>query len=137
MAQSLAWLVAFRAAQGLCYAAMVSIGIGMYRRIYPAHLLGSILGINALVVAGGTVAGLTVGGVIVTTMHWPWLFLINLPLGVLAISLAWRNLPADHEAGGAFDAKGRCFRPWRWWRLSWRSIRSGVGRLRSSACWLL
>ncbi|CAJ0796785.1 MFS transporter [Ralstonia holmesii] len=106
MAQSLAWLVAFRAAQGLCYAAMVSIGIGMYRRIYPAHLLGSILGINALVVAGGTVAGPTVGGVIVTTMHWPWLFLINLPLGVLAISLAWRNLPADHEAGGAFDAKG-------------------------------
>lgn len=106
MSGSLAWLVAFRAAQGLCYAAIVSIGIGMYRRIYPAHLLGSILGINALVVAVGTVAGPTVGGVIVTGLGWSWLFLVNLPLGMLAIGLAWRNLPPDHETGGVFDARG-------------------------------
>ena len=50
-------LVAFRSLQGFSYAAMVSIGIGMYRKIYPPELLGSILGINALIVALGTVAG--------------------------------------------------------------------------------
>lgn len=106
MTQSLEILVLFRAAQGLCYAAMVSIGMGMYRRIYPANLLGSILGINALVVAVGTVAGPTVGGVVVTVLSWPWLFLINVPLGIIAIYFSWRDLPLDREVGGTFDVIG-------------------------------
>ena len=84
-------LVAFRSLQGFSYAAMVSIGIGMYRKIYPPELLGSILGINALIVALGTVAGPTLGGIIVSTLGWPWLFLINVPFGVAALYLGLRN----------------------------------------------
>ena len=95
-------LVAFRSLQGFSYAAMVSIGIGMYRKIYPPELLGSILGINALIVALGTVAGPTLGGIIVSTLGWPWLFLINVPFGVAALYLGLRNLPAD-EGSGALD----------------------------------
>ena len=71
MANDLWTLVAFRSLQGFSYAAMVSIGIGMYRKIYPPELLGSILGINALIVALGTVAGPTLGGIIVSTLGWP------------------------------------------------------------------
>ena len=96
-------LVAFRSLQGFSYAAMVSIGIGMYRKIYPPELLGSILGINALIVALGTVAGPTLGGIIVSTLGWPWLFLINVPFGVAALYLGLRNLPADEGSGARLD----------------------------------
>ena len=80
---------------------MVSIGIGMYRKIYPPELLGSILGINALIVALGTVAGPTLGGIIVSTLGWPWLFLINVPFGVAALYLGLRNLPGRGQRRGS------------------------------------
>ena len=103
VANDLWTLVAFRSLQGFSYAAMVSIGIGMYRKIYPPELLGSILGINALIVALGTVAGPTLGGIIVSTLGWPWLFLINVPFGVAALYLGLRNLPADEGSGARLD----------------------------------
>ena len=103
VANDLWTLVAFRSLRGFSYAAMVSIGIGMYRKIYPPELLGSILGINALIVALGTVAGPTLGGIIVSTLGWPWLFLINVPFGVAALYLGLRNLPADEGSGARLD----------------------------------
>jgi DHA2 family multidrug resistance protein-like MFS transporter len=58
------------------------------------------------VVAVGTVAGPTVGGIIVTVLSWPWLFLINVPLGLVAIYFSWQDLPAGRETGGRFDSIG-------------------------------
>lgn len=109
VANDLWTLVAFRSLQGFSYAAMVSIGIGMYRKIYPPELLGSILGINALIVALGTVAGPTLGGIIVSTLGWPWLFLINVPFGVAALYLGLRNLPADEGSGARLDLSSIAF----------------------------
>lgn len=106
LSADLGQLVLFRCAQGLSYAAMVSIGIGMYRSIFPPNALGKILGINALIVALGTVAGPTAGGIIITLFDWPWLFLINIPLGAVAIYLSIRYLPDDATTTTSFDLKG-------------------------------
>lgn len=106
LSENVGQLIVFRGIQGLSYAALVSVGIGMYRKIFPPNALGATLGINALVVALGTVAGPSVGGLIVTLLGWPWLFLINLPFGIAGIWLALRYLPSDAGNGQPFDKTG-------------------------------
>lgn len=68
-------LVIMRVLQGVSYAVMISVGLGLYRVIFPPRTLGTILGINALVFAVGTAVGPALGGIIITYLSWPWLFI--------------------------------------------------------------
>ncbi len=99
-------LLAFRALQGLGAAATLSIGPSLYRSIFPSRLLGSALGLSALVVAGGYAAGPTIGGLVLSVASWPWLFVLHLPLGIFALVLAWRALPREPGRRGGFDGHG-------------------------------
>jgi len=99
-------LLAFRALQGLGAAATLSIGPSLYRSIFPSRLLGSALGLSALVVAGGYAAGPTIGGLVLSVASWPWLFVLHLPLGLFALVLAWRALPREPGRRGSFDGWG-------------------------------
>lgn len=103
---SLGLLVAMRVLQGIGYAAMVTIGLGLYRTIFPPRSLSTVLGWNALVVSFGMAVGPVVGGVLVSFLSWPWLFLINLPLGLLAFFHAYRSLPRDTGMTPGFDLFG-------------------------------
>ncbi|MGI4856911.1 MAG: MFS transporter [Janthinobacterium lividum] len=96
---SLRMLTAMRLLQGAGGAAMFSIGPAIYRTVFPTRLLGSALGINALTVAAGTAAGPAIGGAMLATLSWPWLFAVNVPLGGVAIALALRAIP-QHAANG-------------------------------------
>ena len=95
LSRSLEPLLVFRALQGLGAAATLSIGPSLYRSIFPSRLLGSALGLSALVVAGGYAAGPTVGGLVLSAASWPWLFALHVPLGLCALVLAWRALPRE------------------------------------------
>lgn len=106
LSPTLPWLIAARVLQGISYAAMVSVGIGLYRKIFPPQLLGTLLGINALVVSLGTAVGPALGGLIISYASWPWLFLINIPPGLLAVFLAYAALPNEPSATGRFDYPG-------------------------------
>lgn len=99
-------LLVFRALQGLGAAATLSIGPSIYRQIFPARLLGSALGLSALVVAGGYAAGPAIGGALLSVADWRWLFVLHLPLGVVAVVLAWRALPREAARPGGFDWQG-------------------------------
>lgn len=99
-------LLVCRALQGLGAAATLSIGPSLYRAIFPSRLLGSALGLSALVVAGGYAAGPTLSGLILSFVDWPWLFALNVPLGMLAFLLGWRALPRDEPRQGGFDSLG-------------------------------
>ena len=88
LAPSFLVLVAMRILQGLSYAVLISVGYGMYRVIFPARSLGTIFGVNALVFAVGTALGPALGGLLVSYASWPWLFYINLPLGIAAIAFS-------------------------------------------------
>lgn len=106
LARQLETLLIFRALQGLGAAATLSIGPSLYRAIFPSRLLGSALGLSALVVAGGYAAGPTLSGVILSFADWPWLFALNVPLGLVSLLLARHALPRDIPRKGSFDSQG-------------------------------
>ncbi|WP_172118522.1 MFS transporter [Halomonas hibernica] len=106
LSRNLETLLVFRALQGLGAAATLSIGPSLYRAIFPSRLLGSALGLSALVVAGGYAAGPTLSGVILSFADWPWLFALNLPLGLCSLWFAKRALPRDKPRQGSFDVLG-------------------------------
>ncbi|MFD3240769.1 DHA2 family efflux MFS transporter permease subunit [Rahnella perminowiae] len=99
-------LVTMRILQGVSYAVMISVGLGLYRVIFPPHALGTILGLNALAFAVGTAIGPALGGLIISYLDWPWLFYINLPLGALAIVFSLISLGVDTEKEKGFDWGG-------------------------------
>ena len=92
LAPSLFWLVAARFLQGLGGAAVMALGIALLRMVVPQQQLGSAIGWNALAVALSSAAGPMMGAAILSGASWPWIFAVNLPLGVLVLFLA-RALP--------------------------------------------
>jgi DHA2 family multidrug resistance protein-like MFS transporter len=100
---SLPILIAARAFQGLGAAAVMSTAPAVYRTVYPSAMLGRAVGISALTVASSSAAGPTIGGAILAVLPWPWLFALNVPIGIGATLFAWRALPAGTGRGGAFD----------------------------------
>ncbi|GAB2781061.1 MFS transporter [Halomonas shantousis] len=106
LSRSLELLLLSRALQAIGAAAMLSIGPSLYRVIFPPRLLGSAIGLSTFVVAFGIAFGPSLGGGILYLASWPWLFAINVPIGVLALWLAWRALPREPARPGAFDWAG-------------------------------
>jgi DHA2 family multidrug resistance protein-like MFS transporter len=89
--------------QGFGGAAIMSIAPALNRSIFPARKLGVAVGISALTVASGSAAGPTIGGAILAIAPWPWLFAINVPLGIFDSIFAARALPRGTRSGGRFD----------------------------------
>ncbi|MBB3181176.1 MFS transporter [Variovorax sp. Sphag1AA] len=102
LSPSLPWLVAARFLQGLGGAAVMSLGVALLRSIVPRQQLGAAIGWNALAVALSSAAGPTIGALILSHASWPWLFLLNVPLGA-AVLLAARALPALKGTGRWLD----------------------------------
>jgi DHA2 family multidrug resistance protein-like MFS transporter len=100
---SLVMLAGMRAVQGAGAAALVSVNAALIRMIYPRAMLGRGLGINAFIVATSAAAGPTVAAGVLAVATWQWLFLINLPLGVIALALAPRMLPPNRRSHHRFD----------------------------------
>jgi DHA2 family multidrug resistance protein-like MFS transporter len=84
-AENLPILVAARFAQGLGAGAMMALGIMNLRFAVPQRLLGTIIGFNAMTIAISSAAGPGVAGAILSVASWPWLFAVNIPLGVIVL----------------------------------------------------
>ena len=102
LAPSLPWLVAARFLQGIGGAAVMALGVALLRFIVPHRQLGSAIGWNALAVALSSAAGPTLSALILSVAHWPFLFAVNLPIGVLAL-LATRAQPDVAGSGRRLD----------------------------------
>ena len=99
-AHGFATLVAARALQGLGGACVMGVNIALTRIIYSPSRLGRGLALNAMVIAVATAAGPTVAGLILSGASWHWLFIVNIPLGIVGFLLGRGNLP-DNPGGGA------------------------------------
>ncbi len=106
LAWSLPALVAARVLQGVGASALMAVNVALIRFIYPTHELGRGLGLNAFVVGVGFALGPTMASLILVAAPWPWLFAVNLPIGLAALALARRALPETAQAGHAFDRIG-------------------------------
>ncbi len=96
------WLViAARAVQGLGAAAMMALTMAFVNDLVPRARLGSAMGLLGTTSAVGTALGPSLGGLLIDWFGWQAIFLINLPLGVVAAALAHGHLPADRRAPGA------------------------------------
>ncbi len=92
---SLQTLVLARVMQGFGAAAITSVNTTLIRFIYPKAQLGRGMGINATVVAVSSVAGPTLAAGILSIASWPWLFAVNIPMGLVALALSRRFLPGN------------------------------------------
>lgn len=93
LAPTLPVLVAARILQGLGAAGVMSVNAALLRFIYPAPVLGRGMGLNAMVVGLSFAAGPTAASTILLLGSWHWLFLVNVPIGLLAMALGLRGLP--------------------------------------------
>ena len=95
--QSFAMFVASRAFQGVGAACVMGVNIALVRLIYPREVLGRGMALNAMCIAVATAAGPTIAGAVLSITTWHWLFLINVPLGIVAFFIGWRLLPQNPE----------------------------------------
>jgi MFS transporter, DHA2 family, multidrug resistance protein len=103
LSRTLPELTAARALQGFGGACIMSVNAALVRFIYPSSALGRGIALNGLVVALGVATGPTVAAVVLAISTWQWLFLINLPLGGLALYFAFTALPKTPLIRAAFD----------------------------------
>ena len=95
LADSLLMLTAARALQGLGAAGIMSVNTALVRLIYSSARLGRGMAVNSMVVATSAMAGPAVAAAILSVASWPWLFALNVPLGLLTLWMGRRALPAN------------------------------------------
>ena len=95
MSTSFEMMVASRVLQGIGGACTMSINTALLRLIFPSNKLGRVMAANAVIVAVTAASGPALGGAILSIGHWSWIFLINIPMGLLALILGWKLLPQN------------------------------------------
>ncbi|WP_241835012.1 MFS transporter [Pseudofrankia asymbiotica] len=95
----LAWnvgsLIVFRVFQGLAAGVLDPLVLTLLARAAGPGRAGRVMGLMGMVLSAGPVLGLILGGIILESFSWRWMFLINLPIGVVALLGAVRVVPAD------------------------------------------
>ncbi len=103
LSHSLGALSIARVVQGFGASGLMSVSVAQIRFIYPRRMLGTALGINAMVVAVAAAIGPTLASAILSVASWQWLFLVNVPIGSLAVLIGMRVLPRTPRSGHGFD----------------------------------
>ena len=103
---TLPMLIIARVVKGIGGAATMANSQGIITHIFPSNERGKALGINATAVALGTMIGPPLGGFIVSAFKWQYIFLINVPVGIIAIATAMFILPKSTRVNESVDFKG-------------------------------
>lgn len=108
LAPSVRWLIAFRALQGIGAAMSQSLGMAIVTQIAPPSSRGRALGFIGGTVAMGLMLGPPLGGVLIGLAGWRSMFLLNVPVGLVALWVVRRYMPAlpPIKAGERFDLPG-------------------------------
>ena len=101
VAPNIELLVVARACQGVGAAGIMAVNAALVRAIYPSRFLGRGVAINSFVVAAASVAGPSIAALILSVANWPALFLVNLPVGAIALFIGLRSLPDNVSAPAA------------------------------------
>jgi MFS transporter, DHA2 family, multidrug resistance protein len=85
-------LLLFRALQGFAGGLLLPLSQSLLMRLYPPEKHGLALGIWAVTTIAAPVVGPVLGGYITDGWGWPWIFYINIPIGVVCVYLSWSLL---------------------------------------------
>jgi EmrB/QacA subfamily drug resistance transporter len=104
-------LIVFRFVQSVGAAMMTSLGVAIVSETWPAEKRATALGIAGGILSLGGIAGPALGGWIIHFSNWRWIFLVNLPIGVVSLALGLVFLPPlhPHKDGQKFDFIGALF----------------------------
>lgn len=105
-APSIEWLVAARVAQGLGASCMTPQTMAVITRTFPPHRRGVAMALWGAVAGVATLVGPLLGGVLVDSVGWEWIFFVNVPVGVIGFVLAWRLVPSLDTHSHSFDLLG-------------------------------
>jgi EmrB/QacA subfamily drug resistance transporter len=106
-AQTIGQLIAFRAVQGVGGGMLTPVGVAMLFRAFPPIERARAASIVMIPTLAAPALGPVVGGLITDTIGWRWIFLVNVPLGIVAVAFGWRFLREHTEpTAGPFDVPG-------------------------------
>jgi EmrB/QacA subfamily drug resistance transporter len=102
------WLIGFRALQGVGAGLMAPLGFAITALIFPPQMRGRGLALIAVIALAASGLGPVLGGVLVEFLSWEWIFIINIPLGIVGVILAIRWWPETYDltAGRRVDWVG-------------------------------
>ena len=107
ISNSLIILVFSRGLQAIGAAGTMSTSHGIITHVFPSNERGRALGLNGTFVALGSMIGPPIGGIIVSIFSWQYIFLVNVPIGILALILAMKTLPkSSNNENEKLDIKG-------------------------------
>ena len=107
LATSLPMLVTFRVLQGLGGGMLMPLGMTILTRAAGPERVGRVMAVLGIPMLLGPIFGPILGGWLIDAASWHWIFLINVPIGVVAITYAALALPPDHvEPSETFDWLG-------------------------------
>src|SRR4029079_7895289 len=102
LANSQELLMGARAVQGLGAAVVSAVALSLMMTLFtePADRAKA-MGIFGFVASGGGSIGVLLGGILTDALSWHWIFLVNVPVGVLVVALTFKLVPASHPAGAS------------------------------------
>ncbi len=107
VASSTTSLVLFRVLQGAGGGMIMPVGQLIMAQVAGPKRMGRVMGIVSMPAMLAPILGPVVGGAILEKLHWSWIFLVNVPIGAIALVLAWRMLPkTDSGEAGRLDVVG-------------------------------
>ena len=106
LAPSLDVLIAARAVQGAGAAIVTPLTLTLVSGAFPPEKRGAALGIWGGISGLGVALGPLVGGAVIEGISWHWIFWVNVPVGLVLIPLAWRNLEESTGPDKALDLPG-------------------------------
>ena len=106
LAGSAGWLIAGRAVQGAGAALVMPLAMALLSATFPREERGKALGLFSGVTGLALIAGPVVGGAVAEGLAWPWIFWLNVPIGLVAIPLVHRRIPESVGPGSVIDSVG-------------------------------
>lgn len=104
---SVYWLIVFRVVQAIGSAFIMALGMAIVTEAFPSYERGKAIGISGAIVSIGIAIGPSLGGVIISFLSWRWIFLVNLPIGIIGTSMVVKYVQSTEPKGEqTFDYPG-------------------------------
>ncbi|MDQ0898932.1 MULTISPECIES: MDR family MFS transporter [unclassified Paenibacillus] len=136
LANTVEMLITFRIIQGLGGGVVVPIAMAFIYRLSPPGKVGAVMGMMGIPILLGPALGPVVAGWLVEYHSWQWIFLINLPIGVIGILLGIRTLPnIQRQSVASLDLLGMLLGPIAFAALVYGVSNGGIDPVTGKSTW--
>src|SRR5947208_4044517 len=112
LAGSIEALFAYRVLQGVGGGIVMPVAQLIMAQVAGPRRMGRVMGVVSMPAMLAPILGPVIGGLILQSLHWSWIFFVNVPIGAVALVLGWRLLPqTDSGEAGPLDLVGLALLP--------------------------